>query len=415
MAQDYKLPSDISLLPNETDEREKALRECDDHENNKICEAHIPQNQSKLNFTSGTIDFDYSGANFVLENMIQEAELVLVYGEPKVGKSYVLMHLALCMALRIPWLGIETMPDVNGNILWIDHDMGHKKSIFRMQSVREGLKQQYGLENKDFDRFILLDKSNFSDAGLPSLDFETEDSVDELKKFIRNHHIKVCFFDHLSKIRGCTDENSSTDMTRVFTHIESLKNDTGCAFIVLHHSGKSEKAGARGSVVVYAEPDDVFALVKNDKNIEGSLRLDVGYARDLGKSQIHMSMHFIPMRYPDGRNVHDQKGRDITIFQLSGRKSEDADIAQPKNENPLTSIILKEIRQNSGISMNVFARLLLSKYPDIAKSEATVKRTLNKMLESVNPLLTSKQGKRNSKLLYSAKEKDHDVTCSEGN
>lgn len=403
MEKENKFYTDIPLLPNEMAEREKALLDCNEHEQ-KDRALDSTQNQSKLEFTSGTIDFDYSGVNYVLENVIQEAELVLLYGEPKVGKSYVAMHLALCMALGIPWMGIKTMPDVHGSILWIDLDMGHKKSIYRMQSIREGLKMQYGLENRDFNEFILLDKSNFSEAGLPSLDFETEKSVEELKNFILEHHIKVCFIDHLSKIRGCTDENNSTDMTRVFMRMESLKNETGCAFVILHHSGKTEKAGPRGSGALTAEPDVVFPLVQDDKNIEGSVKLKIGCARDTGKSYIPMCMKFVPMCYPDGTAVLDKKGRNIIIFQLQGKESDFGVVTEPKKENPLVKIILDEICQNGGISTNKFARLLLEKYPDTVKSDATVKRVLNKMLTSNPPLLKSEPGKRSSKLLYPAKE-----------
>ena len=399
MNSDYKLNNDIYVLPGEKADREKALRECNDHE-----QLDDQRRKSELGYTSGTADFNFSGTNFVLDNMIQEGELVLLYGEPKVGKTYIAMHMALCMALRIPWLGIKTMPDVDGSILWIDHDMGHKKSVFRMQSVREGLKMQYGLDNKAFGRFLLLDKSNFSDSGLPSLDFAAETSVEELKNFILDHQIKVCFIDHLTKIRGCTDENSSTDMTRVFNNIQTLKNDTGCAFIILHHSGKSEKAGARGSVVVYAEPDNVFALVKNDKADEGSIRLDIGCARDMGKSQIVMSMGFVPMCSSDGKIVRDQKGREISIFQLQAGKTASEEKVKTKKEDPLVNIILEELRQKDGISTNKFAQNLCEKYPDVVGSVSTVKRNVRVMLKSNPPLLIAKAGKRNAQILYLAKE-----------
>ena len=54
-------------------------------------------------------------------------------------------------------------------------------------------------------------------------------------------------FDTLAHCFGGNDENSAEDMGAFIQDCDAIKQRTGATVIVVHHSGKNEEAGARGS------------------------------------------------------------------------------------------------------------------------------------------------------------------------
>lgn len=399
--------NNIEYTPEEILERQRANTEINIHESRTI----RVNNNIPLTFTPCTGEIDLTGASYLLDPLIEAATITLIYGEPKVGKSYVGMHMAESMALRIPWMGMKTMTDVDGKILWLDLDMGHFAAYRRMIEIREGLKIQYSVRNEDFSRMMLMDRSDFRKAGLSDPDFYSNSSVSNLQDFIREQKVKVCFIDHLSKIKGNAEENSSGDMTTVFRNLDIVKETTGCAFVIIHHSCKTGSK-ARGSSAINAEPDLVLGLYQDGrKEQEGLIRLDIDYARFSTKRSISMVSSFARMCNEDGSDLKDHKGRDMLLFQL--RENKEINTGSDQALNLLQDLILREIKENPGRTMNKFAEYLHVKYPKIAGSTSSVKNNINKMLDMVPPLLIAKPGSQKSKVLYSAEKKTSENSLSE--
>ena len=75
--------------------------------------------------------------------------------------------------------------------------------------------------------------------------------------------VKLVVFDTLARCFGGNDENSAKDMGAFIQGCDAIKQGTGATVMVVHHSGKNEEAGARGSSALRGALD-VELMVKRD-------------------------------------------------------------------------------------------------------------------------------------------------------
>ena len=83
---------------------------------------------------------------------------------------------------------------------------------------------------------------------------------------------RLIVIDTLSRLLTGFDENSTKDATSVVGFLEDLANYYECFVLVVHHTGKDESKGARGSSVFFANIDTVLATRKKGKGTELSVK-----------------------------------------------------------------------------------------------------------------------------------------------
>jgi hypothetical protein len=64
------------------------------------------------------------------------------------------------------------------------------------------------------------------------------------------------------------DENSSKDMSLLLRNCKVLSDDTGALVVLVHHTGKDESRGMRGSSAIYAGADFVLEISAQEKDHE---------------------------------------------------------------------------------------------------------------------------------------------------
>jgi RecA-family ATPase len=103
-----------------------------------------------------------------------------------------------------------------------------------------------GLELDRLDENILINTQE------QAASFQIDNSADVAKvaKHLKEHEIEVVFIDVLNKLhRG--DENSASDMSRVMSGFDSLRDQSGAAPVVIHHTAKATgSVTARGSSAI---------------------------------------------------------------------------------------------------------------------------------------------------------------------
>lgn len=254
---------------------------------------------------------------YILDGIIEDETITVFSGKEKIGKTYVLMHMALCMSAKLPWLGFQTMGDVQGKILWLNFDMSRITAKRRINEICNGIKKDWDTKNPHmFDNFELMDDQVFRDAGCNDrFQFLTNsNAVEALKKYIIAHDIKVCFIDNLIQIEGGADENSSKDIQMVFSNLKKLRDETHCSFIVIHHTGKNGERG-RGSSDIFAETDLNLQLDQCTNADQLLLRTDG--ARNTAMHNIGMQKKFL-QRLDNTWNcpMTDNNGHEINDFVL---------------------------------------------------------------------------------------------------
>ena len=278
---------------------------------------------------------------YILEDLIEVGDIVIVSAPEKTGKTYILLNMALCMAAGIKWLDLETMQDEKGKILWLDFDMKRITTMRRINQITNGIEETWNVRKPDlFDNFELLDSQAFRDAGYKNAFqlFGTSDAVEGLKEHIIANNIKVCFIDTLVQVEGLADENSSNDMQEVFRRLKQLRDETQVTFILIHHTTKDRSRG-RGSSAIFGETDTNLQL--EPCNNEG-LILKTESARNIGKQDVAMYKRWIPRLAEDGHSeMKDENGHVVYKFQLLPGDVEDMQ-AERNNKGTKSAAALQE-------------------------------------------------------------------------
>ena len=265
----------------------------------------------------------YPPVRYILDGLIEAETITLVSGREKIGKTYVLMHMALCMAAELPWLEIPTMTDDKGGVLWLDFDMNRNTMIRRINQITNGIEEAWNVRKPDlFKNFGMMDTQLFRDAGYSDKvqffrknDEEQSDAVQGLEEYIISNNVKVCFIDNLVQIEGDAQENSSNDIQKVFGEIKALRDKTKCAFILIHHTTKDGFRG-RGSSDIFGETD--LNLQLEPCTNPDQLLLKTDGARNSERQTIAMMKQWPTRTGEDGWTpIEDENGHIICNFKLT--------------------------------------------------------------------------------------------------
>ena len=261
---------------------------------------------------------EYPPVKYILDGMIEAETITLLSGREKIGKTYVLMDLALHMAAELPWLDLPTMTDEKGGILWLDFDMNRSTTTRRINQITNGIEESWNVRKPDmFRNFGMIDAQLFREAGYTDSFqfFEESDAVTGLQEYIIANNVKCCFIDNLVEIEGDAQENSSNDIQKVFNGLKALRDTTHCAFIVIHHTTKDGFRG-RGSSAIFGETD-VNLQLEPCTNPD-QLILKTESSRNSSNTDIGMMKQWQTRTGEDGWTpLTDSNGHFIYNFKLS--------------------------------------------------------------------------------------------------
>ena len=103
-------------------------------------------------------------------------------------------------------------------------------------------------------RFQDLDATNFRSSRELNINLNSSWDITRLRGTIARWRPKVLCIDPLVRFHD-GDENSATDMARVFGTLRSLMEDYNLSVIMAHHTGKDSARGPRGSSAIMGEYD----------------------------------------------------------------------------------------------------------------------------------------------------------------
>lgn len=188
--------------------------------------------------------------NWLVKNQIQTDSLNMVYGPTASFKSFHAIDLAACVSTGSPWGDSEVM---EGAVLYIaaegNHgiskrikawEVGHGKPIRKLFRIAQpiALAQAEGLTI-------------------------VENAINEISK---NHSTPVMIvIDTVARCFGGGDENSTKDMSEFIAACDHLRNLTGAAILLVHHTGKTPTKEARGNSSLKAALDTEFRVTRKDK------------------------------------------------------------------------------------------------------------------------------------------------------
>ncbi len=190
----------------------------------------------------------HSQRQWVVENLIMEKTLTVLYADAGSKKTYISLSLAEAICHGLPWLAYTTH---TAPVLYFDEENGEDEIDDRLGQILRGLKSDAS------GRFHYV-----SYAGLL-----LDDPADcqKIKDLIEGTGARLVVFDSLQDFM-IGDENSKQETQPIFTSLKRLANQTGAALWVQHHAGKN--GDYRGSTTIKGNVDLMLeAKSEDDSNL----------------------------------------------------------------------------------------------------------------------------------------------------
>ena len=215
-------PDDYDVIPD------------DDSDNAEVIEE--PKGSAKFPSYSFKEVCERPTPEWIVEDLIPERGLGLLYGEPGSGKSFLAVELSHCMALGRPWRGLYV--EQCGVMYLAAEGQGGVPGRFRALHKHTG--------QDPTDHLWLMD------GGPSLLNMDWREIVKEIKY---RGNVRVVIVDTLAQTIAGGDENSSETMGIVIKHCKQIAAATGVVVILVHHSGKDASKGARGHSSLHGAAD----------------------------------------------------------------------------------------------------------------------------------------------------------------
>jgi hypothetical protein len=184
---------------------------------------------------------------WMIESIIPQNSLSVMYGEPGAGKSFLALDMALSVAYGRPWHGKAVMP---GSILYIAGEGvgGLGKRVAAWQAF-------YGVD--PVAPFHVLPTA---------VRFREPEDVEKLMRTIDsfNTQFSCVFVDTVARALLGGDENSATDMGMFIDACDAVKRHAKCALMGIHHSGKDAARGMRGSTALLGAVETSIRVTRSD-------------------------------------------------------------------------------------------------------------------------------------------------------
>lgn len=183
---------------------------------------------------------------WLVKDMLPAKSFAAIYGRSGAGKSFFAMYLAAMVASGREAFGLDVE---QGDVVYLALEGGAG-----LRRRRDALMQRYDLPDDLPVHFVKAQMNLRS----------TLDDLHALIEVIRERGLKpaVIFIDTLARAYAGGEENSSAEMMQFVSVMAALQDALDCAVCVVHHSGKDETRGMRGSSALLAAVDAELELTR---------------------------------------------------------------------------------------------------------------------------------------------------------
>ncbi len=196
----------------------------------------------------------------IIEGLLRECETMNVIAAPKTGKTWLMMQLAVSIALGKPWLGRAV---TQKKILVIDNELHPGELNWRYQEVCKAM--NVSLAETEGQLFLWPQRGK-----LKSLE-----EIGTRMKELQNLEVEVVLLDAFYRaIPAGVDENSNTEIMQLYNQIDHYAKELNSAFILVHHTTKGsqkEKSvtdiGAGAGSQSRAADTHLILLPTDEKNV----------------------------------------------------------------------------------------------------------------------------------------------------
>jgi hypothetical protein len=271
------------------------------------------------------MDLEVPPQRFVVEGLVLANANNSLLGRWGARKTWVLAHMALCVAVGRPFL--DRFPVTQGTVLFIALEGGVAEHQRRLKALGGDLR------------------------GIPLLSFEgllrAERAEDQarLASAIREHKPDLILLDHL-RAAFLGDENDSERATLIHRFLQEMRAIHPSAWLAVGHLGKDPARGSRGSSAIEDFGDSIIMVEKVGDGDHGRL---IHKKLKGGKELDPIEFVFTGPEMPGGASlVHVESGTADPELKADGPSGMDHAILQTLGARPSRMIWRKELVQAFG-------------------------------------------------------------------
>lgn len=169
---------------------------------------------------------------WLIERHIEANTLAIMFGEPGVGKSFIALDMACCIATGEAWQGFAVK---QGPVFYIAGE--------GQAGIGRRLRAWYKYRGLNLENIMVSNTA---------LALTESDNVKTIVRMIRGLTKKhgtpaLIVVDTLARNFGGRDENSNQDMGLFVQHMDQLKHELQTTVLIVHHTGQGNKDRARGA------------------------------------------------------------------------------------------------------------------------------------------------------------------------
>jgi hypothetical protein len=189
---------------------------------------------------------------WLVDGLIPEKSLVVPFGPPKAGKTFVVLSWALHVAAGAPWFGRAVK---QGAVVYIAGE-GTGGLSLRLRAMRAA----YDI-SVDAPLFVVPRAVNFR------LESAVADLVALVRVTVGDMTVAMVVIDTLARAMPGADENSAQEVGLVIAGCDLVRDTLGCTVVPIHHSGKDVARGARGTSALRGAWDTALEIAGSGKRV----------------------------------------------------------------------------------------------------------------------------------------------------
>ena len=178
----------------------------------------------------------------LVEGVLTAGDGSVLYGDSNSGKTFLMIDMACAVARGVPWMGKRTEP---GLVVYLAAE-----SPASIRSRLQAYQKHHGVKVPNFA--IVQSPVDLFDG-----DVDTDKVIQLVRQLEqqRGQKARLIIGDTLARLSAGANENAGQDMGLVVRRFDRIRAECDAHFCLIHHSGKSAAAGARGWSGVRAAVD----------------------------------------------------------------------------------------------------------------------------------------------------------------
>ncbi|CAO3354315.1 AAA family ATPase [Azospirillum palustre] len=198
-----------------------------------------------------------------VQGLLTTSTMSVFYGDSNVGKTFVVLDLALHVALGWPWHGRRVE---KGGVIYVAAEGGggvlnRIEAFKRHHSLVPDLDVPFSLVPSSVD---LLD---------PAADTNELIALIQEEAATFGEPVKLVVVDTLSRALAGGNENASEDMGALVKNMDRIRQQTGAHAMLIHHSGKDAGKGARGHSLLRGAVDTLVEIMRSESAKGGVIKI----------------------------------------------------------------------------------------------------------------------------------------------